>query len=114
MHAELSAFFKLKSLPSMLLLLNTVKTLIELSILFLLGRSVLGFLAGARRHGNVFWQVLDVAARPVLWLTRRISPPLVLDRHIPLAALSLLLLAWLLVTLFKIRLCLSWGVAACR
>jgi hypothetical protein len=78
------------------------------------GRFILGLLAGAKRQTNVFWQLLDVASKPSLWLTRRFSPKLILDQHIPLAAVSWLIIAWVLVVMLKIDLCLQVGAAACQ
>lgn len=98
----------------MLLAVVIAKSLIELSLMFIVGRFLLGLLAGAKRETNVFWQLLDVASKPVLWLTRRVSPRLILDQHIPLAAISWLILAWLLVVKIKIDLCLQLGAAACQ
>lgn len=98
----------------MLLAVVIAKSLIELSLMFIVGRFLLGLLAGVKRQTNVFWQLLDVAAKPALWLTRRISPKLILDQHIPLAAVSLLIVAWVLVVKMKIDLCLQAGVAACQ
>ena len=98
----------------MLLAVVIAKGLIELSLMFIVGRFILGLLAGAKRQTNVFWQLLDVAAKPALWLTRRISPKLILDRHIPLAAASWLIVAWVLVVKIKIDLCLQLGAAACQ
>jgi hypothetical protein len=98
----------------MLLAIVIVKSLIELSLMFIVGRFILGLLAGAKRQTNVFWQLLDVAAKPALWVTRRISPKLILDRHIPLAAASWLIVAWVLVVKAKIDLCLQLGAAACQ
>ena len=98
----------------MLLAIVIAKSLIELSLMFIVGRFVLGLLAGAKRDTNVFWQLLDVASKPALWLTRRLSPKLILDQHIHLAAASWLILAWMLVVKVKIDLCLELGAAACR
>ena len=98
----------------MLLAVIIAKSLIELSLLFIVGRFLLGLLAGAKRSTNIFWQLLDIAAKPALWLTRRVSPKLILDRHIPLAAASWLLIAWVLVAKLKIDLCLQMGAAACQ
>jgi hypothetical protein len=98
----------------MLLAVVIAKSLIELSLMFIVGRFILGLLAGAKRQTNVFWQLLDVAARPALWLTRRLSPKLILDRHIPLAAASWLIVAWVLVVKAKIDLCLELGASACQ
>ena len=98
----------------MLLALVILKSLIELSLMFIVGRFILGLLAGAKRQTNMFWQLLDVAAKPVLWITRRISPKLILDQHIPLAAASWLLIAWVLVVKLKIDMCLQTGVNVCQ
>jgi hypothetical protein len=70
----------------MLLTVILLKGLTELSLMFLLGRFILGWLAGDGRQTNGFWLLLDLLAKPVLWVTRRVSPRQILDRHIPLAA----------------------------
>ena len=98
----------------MFLAIVILKSLIELSLMFVVGRFILGLLAGAKRETNVFWQLLDVASKPSLWLTRRVSPKLILDQHIPLAAVSWLIIAWVLVVMLKIDLCLQVGAAACQ
>ncbi|MDO9278902.1 MAG: hypothetical protein Q7U05_10135 [Polaromonas sp.] len=98
----------------MLLAIVILKSLIELSLMFVVGRFILGLLAGAKRQTNVFWQLLDVASKPSLWLTRRLSPKLILDQHIPLAAVSWLIIAWVLVVMAKIDICLQVGAAACQ
>ncbi len=98
----------------MLLAVVILKSLIELSLMFIAGRFLLGLLAGAKRQTNVFWQLLDVAAKPALWLTRRISPQLILDRHIPLAAASWLIIAWVMAVMAKIDMCLQAGGGSCQ
>jgi hypothetical protein len=98
----------------MLLAIVIAKSLIELSLMFIVARFVLGLLAGPKRDNNVFWQLLDVASKPALWLTRLVSPKLILDQHIPLAAASWLLMTWLLVVKMKIDLCLALGANACQ
>ncbi|MBZ4210742.1 MAG: hypothetical protein LAD29_06400 [Rhodoferax sp.] len=98
----------------MLLTVVILKSLIELSLMFIVARFVLGLLAGAKRSTNVFWQLLDVAAKPALWITRWVSPKLILDQHIPLAAASWLVIAWVLVVKVKIDLCMQLGALACQ
>jgi hypothetical protein len=98
----------------MLLVVVVLKSLIELSLMFVVGRFILGLLAGDKRQSNIFWQLLDVASKPALWVTRRVSPKLILDQHIPLAAVSWLIIAWVLVVMAKIDICLQVGVAACQ
>ena len=99
---------------SMLLAVVIAKSLIELSLMFIVGRFLLGLLAGPNRDSNVFWQLLDVASKPALWITRRISPRLILDQHIPLATSSWLIIAWVVVVQMKIEMCLELGIATCQ
>lgn len=98
----------------MLLLVVIFKGLTELSLLFVAGRFILGLFAGVKRQANIFWQLLDVAAKPALWVTRQVSPKLILDQHIPLAAASWLVVVWVLLAKTKIDLCLQLAVAACQ
>jgi hypothetical protein len=99
---------------TMLLAVVIAKSLIELSLMFIVGRFLLGLLAGPNRDNNVFWQLLDVASKPALWITRKISPRLILDQHIPLATSSWLIIAWVLVVQMKIEMCLEMGIATCQ
>lgn len=98
----------------MLLTVVIAKSLVELSLMFIVGRFVLGLLAGPQRDNNVFWQLLDVASKPALWLTRKVSPKLILDQHIPLAAGSWLLIAWVALVQLKVDMCLSLGANVCQ
>jgi hypothetical protein len=98
----------------MLLAVVIAKSLIELSLMFIVGRFLLGLLAGDKRDQNVFWQLLDVASKPALWITRKISPKLILDQHIPLATSSWLIIAWVLMVQLKIDMCLELGVTTCQ
>lgn len=98
----------------MLLAVVIAKSLIELSLMFIVGRFLLGLLAGSNRDNNVFWQLLDVASKPALWITRKISPRLILDQHIPLATTSWLIIAWVVMVQLKIEICLEMGTAACQ
>jgi hypothetical protein len=82
--------------------------------MFIIGRFVLGLLAGPKRDHNVFWQLLDVASKPALWLTRKVSPRLILDQHIPLAASSWLLIAWVALVQLKVDMCLQMGANVCQ
>jgi hypothetical protein len=98
----------------MFTLLSAFKLMTEVALMALLGQWVLGWLVGARRDGNLFYQVLQGIGRPAIWLARRLSPRVVLDAHIPLVAFLLLVLLWLGLTLARIAHCLDIGMAACR
>jgi hypothetical protein len=98
----------------LLLFVNILKTIAEIALLALVGQWLLGLLAGARRDTNFFYRVLEVMTRPFVRLARLLSPPIVLDRHLPLVAFMLLALGWLAVTIMKINICLEIGVAQCK
>jgi hypothetical protein len=98
----------------MLLAIVIAKSLIELSLMFIVARFLLGLLAGAKKKTNIFWQLLDIAAKPALWLTRKVSPKLILDQHIPFAAASWLLIAWVFVVKVKIDMCVNLGISTCQ
>lgn len=98
----------------MLLAVVILKSLIELSLMFIVGRFILGLLAGAKKSTNIFWQLLDIAAKPALYITRKLSPKFILDQHIPLATASWLIIAWVVVVKQKIELCVQAGASLCQ
>lgn len=98
----------------MLFFVSAVKLVTEIGLMAFVGRFVLGLLAGSKREGNLFYGILAILTRPFERFTRLVSPRVVIDRHIPLAAFLLLAMVWIVVTLAKIRLCLEVGVQLCR
>lgn len=98
----------------MLTTLVLVKLVSEIALMCLLGRWVLGLLAGARRDQNLFYQLMDMSVRPFLAAARWLTPKSVLDRHVPLVAFLLLGFTWLLVTVWRIQICVEIGVHLCR
>lgn len=98
----------------MLFAISIVKTITEVALLALFGQWVLGLLAGSQKDRNLFYQILQIVGGPFVSLARRISPRVVLDRHVPLVAFLLLLFVWIGVTLLKIQTCLRIGMALCR
>ncbi len=98
----------------MLLAVSTAKLIAEIALLCLFGQWVLGLLAGAKKEGNLFYQVLQIAGKPFVLATRFITPKQIIDRHVPLVAFLLLLFIWVAATLMKIRTCLEIGVELCK
>ncbi len=98
----------------MLLTLSLVKLVAEIALMALAGQWVVGLMAGARRAGNPFYLLLETVGRPFVILARRLSPRIVLDRHVPLVAFLLLTLIWLGVTIGRIAYCVQIGVQVCR
>ena len=98
----------------MLLFLSSLKLLLEIALLSLVGQGMLFLLAGERRDRNFFYQLLQILTRPFTAVARRLTPRLVADRHVPFVAFFVLLLSWAVVTFEKIRLCVSVGMVGCR
>lgn len=89
-------------MPLELLLLVILKALAELAFMFLLGRGALYVLAGRKRAGNLFYQVLCVVTDPVLRLARWLAPRLVMDAHIPFVAVLLVAWVWLAIVFWAL------------
>ena len=93
----------------MLLAVMILKLLAEVALLALLGRGLIGLLAGPAQATNPFWRVLDWVVAPLertlaRWWPRRATTVLVVA----------LLLLWLVATVLKIHACLALGAHACR
>ncbi len=98
----------------MLLFVSSVKLIAEIALMALAGQFLLGALAGQKRETNFFYKLLQVLTGPFVKGVRLITPRVVIDRHIPLAAFVLLSMVWVITTIVKVNLCLQIGVEQCR
>lgn len=98
----------------MLLFLSILKLVFEIALLSLLGQGFLFLLAGERRDRNIFYQLLQTLTRPFTAMARRLTPSRVADRHVPFVAFFLLAIGWVVVTIERIRLCVSVDMVGCR
>ena len=98
----------------MLLFVSALKLICEIALMSLFGRFVLGLLAGPRRETNPFYKLIGVLTAPFISGVRRITPALVIDRHVPLVTFLLLSIVWVGATVMKINVCLQIGVQTCR
>ena len=80
----------------MLLAVTSIKLVAEIALMAFVGQWVLGL------------------PKPFVKGVRLITPRVVLDRHIPLAAFVLLAMVWVVVTITRIQMCLQIGVHLCR
>lgn len=98
----------------MLTLLNALQLVLYIALLALLGQGLLFVLAGPKRETNLFYQLLRIVSKPFTWLVRSVTPRRVADRHVPILTFALLALAYVVVTLEKISLCVGLGMEGCR
>jgi cytochrome b561 len=94
--------------------LNLAQLLLYIPLLALLGQGLLFVLAGPHREGNFFYRLLQLLAKPFTAVVRRLTPPQVADRHVPLVTFFLVLIAYVVVSFEKIDHCLRIGVQLCR
>lgn len=99
---------------TVLTFLNLVQLLLYIPLLALLGQGLLFILAGAKRHDNFFYQLLQLIAKPFTAVVRKITPSVVADAHVPIATFCLLLIAYFVVSFEKIDLCMKIGVEQCK
>lgn len=71
-----------------------LKALIEIAGLALFAQLLVGVFAWGRRHENPVYRFFQVISSPVTSLVRLVTPKVVLDQHIPLAAFLFLVFAW--------------------
>ncbi len=76
----------------MFALYQILSLLIGVLMWTLIGQGLLALILGERRQQNFVYRFMAAITRPVLWLTRLVTPRLVLDRHLGWLALFLLLL----------------------
>ena len=93
-------------------LIVTLKALTEVAGVAFLGQGVLWVIAGSKRDKNVVYNLFRIITSPVTMVTRAITPRVILDRHIGLVAFFLLMVLWVVLTAFKIKLVLDQAAAA--
>jgi cytochrome b561 len=94
--------------------LSLLQLLLYIPLLALLGQGVLYVLAGHRREGNFFYQLLQMVSKPFTAVVRKCTPARVADSHVPVVTFFLLLIVYAVITFEKIDLCLRIGVEQCR
>ncbi len=80
-----------------------LKALTEIAGVAFLGQGVLWVIAGAKRDQNMVYNLFKTVTSPVTRLTRAITPRIIIDAHIGLVAFFLLMVIWLVLTAFKIK-----------
>ena len=89
-----------------------LKALTEVAGVAFLGQGLLWVLAGAKREENLVYKLFRTLTSPVTRVTRAITPRIVLDQHIGLVAFFLLMVIWVLLTAFKIKIVMENTPAA--
>lgn len=70
--------------------LLAAQTIVLVAALALLGQFVVGIFNWRARQQNIVWRTFEIVGRPVVRLVRLVTPKVVLDQHIPIAAFMLM------------------------
>ncbi len=84
-----------------------LKALTEVAGVAFLGQGVLWAIAGSKRDQNLVYKLFKTLTSPVTRVTRAITPRIIIDAHIGLVAFFLLVVIWLVLTAFKIKIVLE-------
>jgi hypothetical protein len=91
-----------------------MQLVLYIPMLALVGQGILHVLAGPRRQSNFFYQLLQLLSKPFTFVVRKITPRQVGDHQVPIVTFFLVVLAYIVVTLERIQLCVQLGVEVCR
>lgn len=74
--------------------LLVAQTLVLVAGLALLGQLLVGAFNWSRRRDNLLYRLFELIASPLVRLVRLVTPKIVLDRHVPVAAFMITLFAY--------------------
>jgi uncharacterized protein YggT (Ycf19 family) len=98
-------------MPTEVLIITMLRALIEVAGCAMLGQGLLYVFAGRKRNDNFVYQLFSILTRPVMRLTRAITPRFVRDDHIPIAAFMLLVWLWVGLQMAKRYVCITQALA---
>ena len=84
-----------------------LKALTEVAGVAMIGHGVLWVIAGRKRDQNLVYKLFRTLTSPVSRVTRAITPRIIIDAHVGLVAFFLLMVIWLVLTVFKIKIVLE-------
>ena len=93
------------AMPLDILLITVLRGLVEVAGMMLVGRGMLWLFGPRARQGNFVYDILTIGVKPFLRMTRKVTPRIVRDSHIPAATFFLLFWIWLGLGMAKAVMC---------
>jgi len=97
-------------MPTDILFISIARALVEVAGMFLLGQGVLWIFGPKARDGNFVYDLFRKGTRPIIKLTRIITPRFVHDAHIGFVAFFFLAWLWFGLGVWKRYLCVQQGL----
>lgn len=97
--------------PIEIMVVSSLRVVVEVALMALIGQGVLAALAGSQRNNNIVYRLFLTVTTPVIKVVRFITPKLVIDKHLPFVAFFYLFWLWILLAYAKRQLCLIENLA---
>jgi hypothetical protein len=97
-------------MPFDILLISIARALIEVAAMLMLGQGVLWIFGPRARDGNFVYDLFKTGTRPLIKLTRFITPRFVHDAHVGFVAFFILACLWLGLAIVRHNLCVARGL----
>src|SRR5258706_6388542 len=97
-------------MPTDILLVSIARALVEVAGMLMLGQGVLWLFGPKARDGNFIYDIFKKGTRPLVKLTRFITPRFVHDAHVGFVTFFILTWLWLGLALAKRHMCIVQGL----
>lgn len=75
-------------------IVSTLKALVEVAGMALLGQGLIGLISGKSKQANFVYRIFMVVTSPIYKLARAISPKFIADAHLGLVSFFILFWLW--------------------
>ena len=88
-----------------LLIVSSLKALVEVAGMALIGQGLVGLLSGNRKQDNFVYRIFLVVTSPLYKLARLISPRFIADAHMGLVSFFIVFWLWVALIFAKAYIC---------
>ena len=97
-------------MPADILLVSIARALVEVAGMLMMGQGILWIFGPKARDGNFVYDLFKTGTRPLIRVTRIITPRFVHDAHIGFVAFFILAWLWLGLAVAKHYMCAAQGL----
>ena len=97
-------------MPTDILIVSIARALVEVAGMLMMGQGILWIFGPKARDGNFVYDLFKMGTRPLIKLTRVVTPRFVHDTHIGFVAFFILVWLWLGLALAKHHMCTAQGL----
>ena len=94
-----------------LLIITSLKALVEVAGMALIGQGLIGIVAGKRKQDNFVYRIFLVVTSPIYKLARLTSPRFIADSHMGLVSFFIVFWLWIALIFAKGYICQMQGLA---